>query len=134
MTSVYGNGVTVFAPVGSSEDKMSTVLTRPEIDKLIDTIPACPIVWIENDNQRREAFNDILKTGSHREMIQLLKALYLNREEKLQSGRKFLAADEKVMKEVERRIYEEIAFVMDIKPAEVSCMIREKLAGHCEVQ
>ncbi|MEG1863250.1 MAG: CarD family transcriptional regulator [Oscillospiraceae bacterium] len=128
LKSVFGNGVTVFAPIGTSEDKMKDLLSKEEVEELIDTMPMCDVPWIDNDNIRKETFNEILKGGNHHEIMNLIKALYSNRTEKLQSGRKFLAVDEKVMKEAERIIYEEFAFVLDINPNEVLAYIDDKIA------
>ena len=51
---VFDSSSKVFAPVGSSEQKMRAVLTAGEADELVRTLPDAPAEWIDNDSRRKE--------------------------------------------------------------------------------
>lgn len=118
---------TIYCPVESDKLKIRKLLTREEIDELISTMPLRENIWIENDTERKDKFNAILKRGEHAELISLLKTLYQKREEKKEQGKKFHLADERVMKEAEQLLHGEFAYVLGIAEEEVLPYVLGKL-------
>ena len=118
---------TIFCPVESDKLKIRKLLTREEIDELIGSMPNRENIWIENDTERKDKFNAILKHGDHAELISLLKTLYRKREEKKELGKKFHIADERVMKEAEQLLHGEFAYVLGIGEEQVLPYIFGKL-------
>ena len=118
---------TIFCPVESDKLKVRKLLTREEIEELIKTMPEQKNIWIENDSERKEKFNAIIKRGDHRELICLLKTLHRKREEKKELGKKFHIADERAMKEAEQLLHGEFAYVLGIGEEEVLPYILGKL-------
>jgi len=123
---------TIFCPVESDKLKTRRLLTREEIDTLIETMNDAENIWIEHDPERKEKFNTILKRGEHRELICLLKTLYQKRAEKQQMGKKFHLADERAMKEAEQLLHGEFAYVLGIDEEEVSAYILGKMGVKAE--
>lgn len=124
---VYDERSTIYCPVDSEMIKLRHLLTREEVNELIASMPDTETEWIENDQERKQRFNDLLRNGDHRQLVKLLKTLYQNREMKQQEGKKFYAADERVMKEAEKIVHGEIAYVLDISLEEVVPYITGKL-------
>lgn len=118
---------TIYCPVDNQKVKMRRLLSVPEIYELIQTMPDTEGQWIENDQQRKEKFSEIIRRGDHRELVQLIKTLYDKRQEKQRMGRKFHVADEKAMKEAEYILYGEFAHVLSIKLDEVVPFIMGQL-------
>lgn len=123
---VYDGSSTFYSPV-ANEQKIRRVLSAEEIYELIQIMPDTETEWIENEQSRKEKYNEILRKGDHRELIKLLKTLYGKRKEKLQAGRKFHTADEKIMKEAEHILHGEFAHVLKIQPDEVIPFITGEL-------
>lgn len=124
---IYANDSTIYAPIGTSEARMKPVMSPKEVYKLIMTMPDAKTFWIENDALRKEKFTEIVKSGNREDLVKLIKTLYYKRKEKLESGKKFHAADEKIMKEAEKILYEEFALVLNIKLHEVIPFITNEL-------
>ena len=124
---VYDDHSTIYCPVDNHKVRFQKVLTRAELRALIQKIPGTPVEWEENDQQRRERFNAVLKHGGRGELIQLLRTLYAHREERLRAGKKAHTADERLMKEAENILHGEFAYVLGIQPEEVAPFIREEL-------
>lgn len=118
---------TIYCPLHSSKVQMRRLLSKEEICDLIESIPEAQTAWIENEHQRKDAYTSILKQGKHSELIVLLKTLYFNQEKCRQSGKKFHAIDEKILKEAEKRLYGEFAYVLHIRPEEIGSFIMEQL-------
>lgn len=124
---VYLNDSTIYAPVGSSEQRMKSVISKEAVYKLIHSMPDEEMIWIENDNERKEKYGEIIKLGDRRDLVKLLKTLHYVQKKKQMSGRKFHSADERIMKDAEKILYEEFALVLDIEPGKVSEFIHDEL-------
>lgn len=119
--------MTIYCPVDSDKVKMRRLLSLEEVYQLISIMPDTAIEWIEDDQQRKEAYTEIVRSGNHRELVKLIKTLYVKREERLSTGRKFHAADERIMKEAENMLYGEFSSVLHIRRDEVIPFIMGKL-------
>ena len=112
---VFDSSSKVFAPVGSSEQKMRAVLTAGEADELVRTLPDAPAEWIDNDS----------RSGYRSELVRLVKTLHTHRLELQQCGRKFHLADERMLRDAERVLFEELAYALSIPPESVGDYLRE---------
>lgn len=117
---------TFYCPV-AQEARLRGLLTKEDVQQLIHEMPQIDTVWDEEDGTRRDRFAAILKNGDHREVVKLIKTLYQQRRLRAEQGKRLPLADERVMKEAERLLYEEIAHVMEISPDEVITYIEETL-------
>lgn len=120
---VQDKNSTFYCPVESGEDKMRKILSIGEIHQLIKAMPDAQTKWIENEQLRKEKYGEIIRRGDHKELVQLIKTLYYKKQEKKQEGKKFHVADEKAMKEAERILHGEFAYVLKIKPDDVVPLI-----------
>ena len=106
---------------------MRELLTRDEVLELIDSIPECESVWVENDKERMAAFSSIVSRCDHHEMLCLIRTLRNKHAEKLRTGKKFHSADERIFKEAERILFGEFGYVLNLKPSEVGPFIAERI-------
>lgn len=120
---------TVYCPVEQAENKLRALLTKAEIDRLIDALPQSDDQWVDNDSERRDRFSDTLKSGDRAQLLGLIRTLYLRRREKAEAGKKLHLADERVMHDAERLLHEEFAHVLGIQPTEVVEYIRARVEG-----
>ena len=124
---VYEDNSTIFIPVNNETltTKMRRVLSSKEIYDLIKTMPGEETIWIENENARRGHYKEILMRCNPIELIRLIKTLYLRQQTQQASGKKLHTADETFMKSAEKILYEEFAYVLDIKLEQVLPLIME---------
>lgn len=127
---VYRNSSLIYVPVGNEklESKMKTVLSKTEIDDMIESMPGAENIWIENEPTRKVRYKEIIVNGDRRELIQMIKTLHEHREIQIKSGKKMHISDERFLKDAEKMLYDEIAHVLSILPEQVSAYISEKLA------
>ncbi|WP_050637469.1 CarD family transcriptional regulator [Candidatus Stoquefichus sp. SB1] len=126
---VYSEGSTVFVPVNNEEltSKMKKILSLDEVKALIQTMPEMELIWIDNDNRRKEKYKEIIKNGNRNELISLIKTLYKHRESLVENGKKFHATDEKFLQDAEKILYDEFKYVLNIKEEEVVPFIIEQI-------
>lgn len=124
------NGSTIFVPTGSETlvAKMRRVMSAEEIYALIKTMPACETEWIENENERKLRYKEILSDGDRRGLVGMIKAIYLHGEERKKAGKKLHLSDERFLKDAEKLLYEEFAHVLNIKKDEVLPFIMSEIS------
>jgi len=126
---VYDDKSTVYVPVGNQKlvDKMKRVLTAEEVYEMIRCLPQASSAWIEDERVREKEYRNILQSGSREEMVRMIKALHTHREQQALKGKKLRIADERVLKEAERILYDEFALVLEIRPDQVIPFIFQQL-------
>lgn len=126
---VYSEGSTIYVPVENKElvEKMKKILSVKEIYTLIQQVPNTESIWIQNDNMRKEKYKEIIKSGDRLELMKLIRTLYLHQQELKKNGKKFHATDDRFMKDAEKILYEEFAYVLNIHQDEVVPFICQQI-------
>lgn len=130
----------VLRPVGDSKNtfyvpvknekltaQMRKVITKDEIDSLLRIMPDDNDIWIEDENQRREEYRRIIREGDRKELVMLIKTLYLYQKSRRDQRKKLHSADEHFLKDAESMLYDEFAFVLGIEKDKVVDYIREHI-------
>ena len=118
---VFHDKSMVFIPVNSSNAlaKMHRILSVDQIYSLIKAMPDENTAWIQDKDLRREYYEQVLSGDNREELIKLIKTLHSYHESLLLEGKKMHTTDRYFMKEAEKRLHEEFAYVLNIKPEEV---------------
>lgn len=126
---IYNDTSTIYVPVHNQSltDKMHKVLSAEEIRALIQAMPYEESIWIDDEEERKRRYQEILVDGDRVELIRMIKALYLRQRKQQAKGRKLHMADDRFFKEAERMLYEEFALVLQMKKEEVLPFILEQL-------
>ena len=119
---------TVFVPKNNEKvlKRMRSILSRERASELLEAAPSEYGEWVENDRERQQIYKQILLCGSSEELLMMTRALYLHQIELLERGKKLHAADERFLKDAEKMLFEELAYVYNITVAEVLPLITRK--------
>ena len=126
---VYNDSSTIFVPLENSEltGKMRRILSASEIYSIIRSMPEEEPIWNDDEGERNAMYREILKSGDCVKIVRLIKTLYFHKQKQINNKKKLHVADEKIMKEAEKILYEEFAYVLDIKPDQVVSFITEQI-------
>ena len=125
---VYMPGSTVYLPVDTADSTMRSILTREEVEELIQRIPQIPEITTINDKLLEQEYKTCLKTDQCDEWVRILKTIY-NRKRKRQAvGRKVTAVDTRYARIAADCLYGELAICLDIPREEVEDYIGSCLA------
>ena len=108
--------------------KMRSICSKTEVDELISHMNSEGLIWIDNNNKRKEEYSRIIKEADKHEIIRLIKTLYLRRKELAESGKKLRSTDENYLSLAENMLFEEFAFALDIDRSEVVEYIEKHIA------
>ena len=103
--------------------------SREEILRLIHDMPGEDPLWEEDETLRKQLHASILSRGDRRELVRLIRSLYLHKKERESKGKKFHQCDERCLKEAEELINSEFSLVLQIPPQQVVSFIRQQLEG-----
>ena len=113
---INDNGPTIFAPTDNENvlKKIRKLLSKEEVNALIDSMPDEAVVWIKNDNDRKEHYRRILASGNHVELIRMIKAIYAHKKEREAEGKRLHMVDEHFFKDAEQILYNEFQYVLKL--------------------
>ncbi len=126
---VYQNTSLIYVPVENEQltSKMRPILSREEVDRLIDCMEELPTVWEEDPQARKASFDALLHSNECRSLIILIKTLYAHKERRQADGKSLHVSDETYLREAQRLLYDEFAGALDIQPTQVHAYIQSKL-------
>ncbi len=126
---VFSDNSTIYVPVNNPAlvGKMRRILSKEEIEQIIRDMPEEELLWFDDEAERKEKFREVLFRADTRELVRMIKALYLHQQKQQEKGKHLHAADERVFKEAEKILYDEFALVLQIRPEQVVPFITEKM-------
>lgn len=107
--------------------KMRPVLSAAELDELVVKAASESLEWIENDNQRKDYCDRVIKNGDRAEIMRMIEMLYLRREELKDRKKHFHNVDAQYLKAAERLLHDEFAYVLGIGIEDVPEYIRSHM-------
>lgn len=113
----------IFVPVDNGA-KMRKILTKEQAAKLVEEIPGMEATWIEDDSNRETVYKEAVQSFDCRELLKIIKCLYLKITERKNEGKKPLQMDERYMAIAEDYLFGELATALDIP---IEC-VREHIA------
>ena len=119
-----------YVPVSISDDKLRPVLSKDEVNQIIDSIQQSDddtSHWSDNRRVRKEMYAKVLKSDDYREISRLISALYFNKRAMEIQGRRFSTMDEIAMRNAERLMLEEFGFVLEMTEAELRKYIDDRI-------
>ena len=122
-------GATFYVPTWNEKAlaKMRKVMTKQEVDGLIDSMPNKTPAWIENEKERKEAYKNILAGGDQAAVISMIQALYARKKEREAEGKRLHMSDEHFMKDAEQLLYNEWQYVLNVDKAGLMAYIFERI-------
>ncbi|MGN0171996.1 MAG: CarD family transcriptional regulator [Acutalibacteraceae bacterium] len=130
LTPLHQDGAVIYVPTQNEtlRAKMRRVLSADEIRSLIREMPdGDALPWESNELLRRQQFRQILQGGDRRELIRLIRTIYLHGQQQKENGRKLHHADEQIMRDAEALLYDEFSYVLHIGPQEVLPFILQEI-------
>ena len=107
--------------------KLQRVLTREELDELLKTVRNSGNVWIEDENQRKQRYRELINSGDRATLIGMIRALLIHKQTQEDAGKKFHLCDENFLRDAQKLLSTEFSAVLSIPPEEVGAYIENAL-------
>lgn len=111
---VSSEATTVFVPLGSEVllSRMHPLLPPDAMRELLDGIGDSAPIWVENENQRKNLFREIMNSGDRLAIFRVYLTLRRLREEREKKGKHLRVSDERAYRETERIFFDELSIVL----------------------
>ena len=124
-------GAVFYVPTGNQAAvaKMRPIISRAEFEALIAQQKNTDWTWIEDENQRKLYYRELITRNDRGALISTVGALYRHKRQQLENGRKFHICDENFLKDATRLLSAEFSLVLGIFQSEVAAYMKEQLEG-----
>ncbi len=129
------NRSTIYVPVDTEKVQLRKLLTKEEIETVIEKATQNEIEWITNPNFRKAEYTELLHSGDLSKVIALIVCLHKQKVKLFADGKKYPANDERILHEAERKIYQEFSHALKIKKEEIPQYIMnsmKRISNHSE--
>lgn len=126
---VYQNASLIYVPVDNPAlvEKMRPVLSKQEVDALIQQMPSVQTAWEEDAQLRKNSFDTLLRSNRCSDLIVLIKTLQEHKQRRQAIGKTLHVSDETYLREAQRLLFDEFAGALDLRPNQVNAYIQERL-------
>lgn len=122
---VFQKGSTVYTPVDNDKVVMRRIMNKEEAEELAEGVGQIETVWIQEEKGREQMYKDAIRTYDCRSLVQIIKTLYLRKQDRLKEGKKVLSSDEQYLRKAEELLYGEMSLALSIPKEDVESYIKE---------
>lgn len=123
----YSDRSTIFTPTDNQKVKMRSILTKEEAISLLNSIHHIDCLWVNDEKGREMEYKEAIKQYDCKQLLKIVKSLYLSRKEKLADGKKVPARDEKYYHMAEDSLYGELALSLRLEIEETKDLVLSKI-------
>lgn len=129
LRSASGNKSTFYVPTESVSltDKMRPLLSKNEINDILDTLKNNYIGWIDDRKERAETFKRMMTSGDCATMLLLIECIYRKKTELVSVKKRMYSAEEAMLSSAEKLINDEFSHSLEIPSDTVGTYIRSRL-------
>lgn len=126
---IGNRNATIYVPCDN--EKLAKLMRRPlsksEIDELLSGVGEYHTEWIDDKKERPIYFKNIIGGGNIKQILSLMRCIYLKKQELIAKNKSLPIADERLLSDTEKLINEEFAYSLGIDCSKVSEYISEKV-------
>lgn len=99
--------------------KLRRMMCPEELEALLRSENVRRNVWIEDENQRKLRFRELISSGDRGEMVCMVRTLHKQKQILEAAGRKFHLSDENFLRDAEKILNSEFSLVLKMEPSQV---------------
>ena len=110
--SVTDSSLKINLPV-SKEDLLRDLISKDEVEEIIREIPEIDLVKT-SDKFLEHEYKELMSSGTHRDLIKIIKTTYARNKERAESKRRIAEIDTTYFELAEKYLYNEFSIVLDL--------------------
>ena len=107
--------------------KLRPVMTKAELDSLLRVESLRENAWIEDENQRKLYYRELITGGDREALLRMVGTLHRHKEAQAAAGRKFHLCDENFLRDAQKLLNNDFSFVLGIEQSQVGQYVMEEL-------
>lgn len=129
MEPINDRTLTIKAPTSQENKHIKSLLTKKEIDLLIDKMPQIELINLPDHSLEAE-YKRLLNTGDREDLVKIIKTTYLRNKDRLDNGKKVGEKDNTYFNLAEKSLYSEIAVVLKKSLEEAKDYVIKKIENN----
>lgn len=97
--------------IPTNSNLIRNLITKEEIEKIISNIPNIEVIK-SNDKNLEHEYKALMQSGTHEDLIKIIKTTYLRNKERLDNNKKTTDKDNNYFNQAESYLYNEFATVL----------------------
>ena len=127
LSPCYESKSKIFTPVDNQKVIMRPVLKKEEALQLIDEMKEIHLLGISDEKRREEEYKSSLQTCDCKELIRVIKTIYLRGQKRKAEGKKITSQDERYFHMAEQNLSGELAIALGIDRDQVKSFVKERM-------
>ena len=123
--SVTDSSLKINLPV-SKEDLLRDLISKDEVEEIIREIPEIDLVKT-SDKFLEHEYKELMHSGTHRDLIKIIKTTYARNKERAESKRRIAEIDTTYFEMAEKYLYNEFSIVLDLSFDDTKKYILDKV-------
>lgn len=107
--------------------KLRPVLDRDELDVLLGSQDVREDGWIEDENQRKLYYRELIHSGDRTALLRMVHSLHQHKLQQEAAGRKLHQCDDNFLRDAQRLLSSELSLVLDIPQDQVAEYVKRKM-------
>lgn len=120
-------GSRIFTPVDNDKVTIRPVISKEEAMDLIDDINNIEALWIIDEKHRELNYKEAVLKCDCRELVKMIKTIYQRKQERISTGKKAIASDEKYFHIAEENFYNELSVSLEMSREAVEKFVQERI-------
>lgn len=113
LIQVFNDSLKIEIPISNSRGNLRSLITKEEIEAIINQIPDIEI--IECDNRFIESeYKKLMTSSKHGDLVKIIKTTYLRNKERTDKKKKISDIDNNYFNQAEKYLYEEFSIVLEM--------------------
>ncbi len=113
LQSLSDPSLKVNIPVAKSDSLLRNLITKEEVNNIIKEIPEIDTID-SNEKFIEQEYKELMNSGTHRDLIKIIKTTYLRNKERLESKKRVAEVDSTYFELAEKYLYNEFSIVLDL--------------------
>lgn len=107
--------------------KIKQMMSREELEALMVSDFVLSDGWIQDENQRKQTYRELISSGDRAKLMQMVRALYHHKKVQSDAGKKIHMCDDNFLRDAEKILAGEFAVVLGMEPEQAKQYMRTKL-------
>lgn len=131
LVPITDNSLKISVPVTNKFGFIRNLISKNEIMKIIKKIPNIETIET-NDKLIENEYKNLMNTGSHEDLIKIIKTTYLRNKERIDNNKKIGDKDNNYFSLAEKYLYNEFAIVLNMSYDDTKKYVIEQVCKICE--
>ena len=113
LSPILDSTLKIDVPVSNKFNLLRDLISKEELDELVEKIPNIKPLNI-NDKQIENEYKKFMSSGTHEDLIKIIKTTYLRNKERIDNNKKVGDRDNSYFELAEKYLYTEFMVVLDM--------------------